>query len=110
MQESLINDPYIHSYEPSINTIDEYLNYLRFNYHFGDRKFNTPSNSTIIDAFFNIAIRPVLQWCVATCNVDVYARIDEFLFVSYICPFEDADWFSKAFWNVNHYGSALIDD
>jgi len=105
--QSLLLDKQIQSYKYSKNSFAQYLAYLKNHYNFANPKYYTPAYSRQISLVFNIAIRPILQHAIFNKDIELYAFIDHYLFSSYICPFEDLEWFECAFWDVNTYGYLL---
>ena len=103
----LIQDQTILKYKPDCKSIYGYFAYLQEAYGFGSDSMATMEKNITRKIIFDIALRPVLQYCLNTSNVNLYSIIDHFLFKAYICQIEDLKWFSNAFWDVNSYGLAI---
>ena len=105
--QSLIQDTVINNYVPDVLTIDKYFTYLRKKFKFGDSCLANEIHNDTRKKIFDIAIRPCLRYAQSKLDIDLYSRLDHYLFQSYICSIEDLEWFSNAFWDVNSYGLAI---
>ena len=102
--DKLHSDSLILNYNPRFGSITAYLKYLNKEYGLNSPRLSTLDKSSDLKAIFDIAIRPLLKYCLDSLDIELYSEIDHFLFKAYICPFEDIEWFAHAFWDVNHYG------